>query len=234
MVWTGIKPKLIILDPAYNVVTLFGRPKLWLIWPPTKENLFVLQNMYGRDNRALRCCKNLKGGVFVVQKTGQTLLLPPYIPHATFSLGGSIICGYDFEALEVFPIMISCLDVEIRYLDNQYPNAPDRLREHKSNLENLLDGLERTLKDGSDQTKLKVVEAWITNLSTIKLAFQKVGGLESRACSIWKEFLKITVIDQCPRCPSGSGSFQDHMMHEHVNSIHIQESRMKKRPLKKG
>jgi hypothetical protein len=215
-------------------VTLFGKSKIWPIWPPTKENLRVLKSLYGQGNKFLRCYKQLKGGVFVVQKPGQTLLLPPYNPHATFSTGGSIVCGYEFEAIEFFPVMISCLHVEVEYLDNQYPNENDRRREHGSNIESWLDGLERTLKDGDDTTKKRVVEEWIANTSTIKIAFQKTSfqktrGYESRACAIWEEFLKNTNISQCPCCPRELGSFEVHMMSQHVDIIHSQELRAKKR-----
>jgi len=189
----------------------------------------VLQGLYGRGNKVLRCYKQLKGGVFVVQKDRQTLLLPPYNPHATFSIGGSIICGYEFEAIEFFPAKISCLHVEIEYLENQYLNKNDRRREHGLNLESWLDGLEHTLNDGDDAIKEKVVEAWISNMSTIKVAFQKTRGYEDRACAIWEEFLENTIISQCPSCPGNSRTFQAHMMSQHVNIIRSQEIRAKKR-----
>jgi hypothetical protein len=74
--------------------------------------------------------------------------------------------------------------VEIEYLDNQYQNDNDRLREHGSNTKTWLDGLERTLRGGNYTTKEKVVEAWITDISTIKVVFQKARGYEDRACAI--------------------------------------------------
>jgi hypothetical protein len=210
-------------------VTLFGKPKLWIIWPPTKENLRALQDLYGQENKFLRFYDQLKGGVFLVQKANQTLLLPPYNPHTTFSIGGSIICGYEFEAIECFPIMVSCLHVEIEYLDHQYQNENDRRREYGSNLETWLDGLECALKDGNDTIKRKVVEAWVANISTIKVVFQKTKGYEDRACTIWEEFLENTTISQCPSCSGNLTPFQDHMMSEHVALIRPQDSRAKKR-----
>jgi hypothetical protein len=164
-----------------------------------------------------------------MQKDGQTLLLPPYNPHTTFSIGGSIICGYEFEAIEFFPTMITCLHVEIEYLDNQYQNEKDRRREHGSNLENWLDGLEYTLKRGDNATKEKVVEAWITNMPTIKIAFQKTRGYEDRACAVWEEFLKNTIISQCPCCLGDSRPFRAHMISRHVAIIRSQELKAKKR-----
>jgi hypothetical protein len=189
----------------------------------------VLKGLYGQGNKFLRCYKTLSGGIFIVQKAGQTLLLPPYVPHATFATGGSIMCGYEFEAIEFFPVMISCLDVEIEYLDNQYQNEIVRRREHGFNLEALLDGLERTLRDGDDRTKEKVIRAWISNISVVKLAFQKTTGYEDKACAIWKNFLKNATISQCPSCSGNSRPFQAHMMSQHVAIIGSQELRVKKR-----
>jgi hypothetical protein len=171
----------------------------------------------------LGCYKQLKGGVFVVLRDGQTLLLPPYNLHLTFSIGGSIICGYEVEAIEFFPVMISCLQMEIEFLDNQYQNENDRFREHGLNLESLLNGLENTLlRRGNDETKGRVVVAWITNISTIKEAFQKAEGYEDRACAIWEEFLKDTNITRCPSCSGNSRPFQPHMMSQHVAIIQPQ------------
>jgi hypothetical protein len=204
-------------------VTLFGKPKLIPIWPPTEENLRVFRGQYGQGNKFLGCYKQLKGGVFVVLRDGQTLLLPPYNLHLTFSIGGSIMCGYEVEAIEFFPAMITCLQMEIEFLDNQYRSENDRSREHGLNLESLLDGLENTLlRRGNDETKGKVVVAWITNVSTIREAFQKSEGYKDRACAIWEEYLKDTKIIQCPSCSATSEAFQPHMISQHVAIIHPQ------------
>jgi hypothetical protein len=203
-------------------VTLFGKPKLILIWPPTEENLRVFRGQYGQGNKFLGCYKQLKGGVFVVLRDGQTLLLPPYNLHLTFSIGGSIMCGYEVEAVEFFPAMITCLRMEIGFLDNQYRSENERSQAHGFNLESLLDGLEHTLfRRGNDETKGKVVVAWITNISTIKEAFQKAEGYKDRACAIWEEYLKDTKISQCPSCSATSKAFQTHMISQHVAIIHL-------------
>ena len=164
-----------------------------------------------------------------MQKAEQTLILPPYCPHTTFSIGGSILCGYQFDAIEFFPVSISCLHVELEYLDNQYENENDRRREHDSNLKGWLDGLEQTLVNGDETTKEKVVTAWIANTSTIQGAFRKARSHEDRACAIWEEFLKTTTIGQCPSCPGNSRSFLAHMMSQHVDIIRSQELRAKKK-----
>jgi hypothetical protein len=210
-------------------VTLFGKPKVWVIWPPTEENLSLLQDLYGQGNKFLRCYKQLKGGVFVVQNHGQTLLLPPYNSHATFSLGGSIVCAYDFEAIEFFPVTISCLHVEVKYLENEYQNENDRRRECGSFLEGWLGGLKRTLRDGDETLKKKVVEAWITNISTIKVVFQKTRGYRDRACAIWEGFLETTTIIQCPSCLGSSEPFKTHMLSQHVAVVYSQEPKKRAR-----
>jgi hypothetical protein len=211
------------------VVTLFGKPKLWPIWPPTEENLCVLKNLYGQGNKVLRCYKQLQGGVFVVQKDLQTLLVPPYNPHATFSIGGSIICGYEFEAVEIFPAQISHLHVEIEFLDNQHSDENDRGREHNSHLDTWVNGLEHTLKEGDDATKEKVIKAWITSMSTVKAAFRRTKGYEARVCAIWGEFLKTTKIKQCPCCSHDYLPFETHMMSKHVEIVCLQRTKGKKR-----
>jgi hypothetical protein len=183
----------------------------------------VLQDLYGQGNKLLRYYKQLKGGVFVVQSHSQTLLLPPYNLHATFSTGGSIICAYDFEAIELFPVITSCLHVEVKYLENQYQNENDKRREYGSFLEGWLNGLENTLRSGNDTTKQKVVKAWITNIPNIKVAFRKTRGHKDRAYAIWKTFLETTIIRECPSCSDSSVPFKSHMLPQHVAVIHSQE-----------
>jgi hypothetical protein len=189
----------------------------------------VLRSLYGQGTRFLRSNRQLRGGVFIILKHGQTLVVPPYNPHLTFAFGGSIMCGYEFEAIEFFSDLISYRDVEIEYIDNQYPDENDRQREHGLSLENWLDGLEHTLEKGDDRTKAKVVEAWIISMSTIKVAFQKTTGYEDRACAAWEKFLKNTIISQCPCCLSNSKPFEAHMMSQHVDIIRPQGPRARKR-----
>ena len=84
--------------------------------------------------------------------------------------------------------------MEIEYIDNQYPDENDRQREHNLSFKIWLDGLEYTLEEGNDRTKEKVVKAWITNMSSIKIAFQKTIGYEDRVYVTWEEFLKYMII----------------------------------------
>ena len=190
----------------------------------------MLKNLYGQGNKVLKCYEQLQGGVYVVQKGLQTLLVPPFHPHATFSVGGSIICGYEFEAVEIFPAQISHLHVEIEYLDSQHSDENDRRREHNSHLDSWLNGLERTLKEGDDTTKESVIKAWINSMSTMKAAFRRIKGYEGRVCVIWREFLKTTKTKQCPCCCShDSVPFETHMMSKHVEIVCLQITKGKKR-----
>jgi hypothetical protein len=202
---------------------------VWAIYPRTAENLRVLRALYGQGNKFLKCCKELENGVFVVQKSGETLLLPPYTLHNTFAIGGSITCVYSFEAIEFFPTMISSLYMEMEYIDSEFLDEIDRHREYSSKLETWLDGLEHTLRTGDNTTKQKVVETWITSILSIKATFQKASCYENRACDIWREFLNSTMISQCPCSSSDPSSFHTHMMSQHVEVIRTQRPKKRAR-----
>ena len=56
--------------------------------------------------------------MFVMQKALQMLFIPLYNVYTTFSIEGSIIYSYEFEAVKFFPVLISHLYVEIEYFNN--------------------------------------------------------------------------------------------------------------------
>jgi len=117
--------------------------------------------------------------------------------------------------------------MEMEYIDSEFSDEMERHREYSSKLESWLDGLEHILRTGDSTTKQKVVETWITSVSSIKAAFQKAKGYEDKACDIWQEFLKSTMISRCPCSSSAPRSFHTHMMSEYVEVIRTQ--RLKKR-----
>lgn len=143
-----------------------------------------------------------------MQPPGSTLLLPPFVPHMTISLGGSFLCGYDFEAIEFYPSMLSGLDVEMSYAKS---------KEAKEFLDMLVGGLEIALDKGSSETKQQIIQSWIANSSAIA-KWLKAHHVE-RICDTWKRFLQKTSVDRCPSCTRSSSPFSQHMMSHHVDIL---------------
>lgn len=203
-------PSLTRSDASFGVQTLFGGSKLWLMFPPTHDNLLILRKEYGRSKRFLNCYEKLKGGVFVLQKDGDTLLLPPYILHATVAFEGSFLCGYVFYAIENFPLMITGLATELACMSDN--------RELEKALDTWIDGLRTALQKGDDATKRRVVHSWIDNLTVLeeKLVLPRH---KDTVCDIWKEFVKTTDIELCPCCEDSTPPFGAHMMSQHVEIL---------------
>lgn len=79
--------------------TLLSGSVAWIIWPPTKHNLDILQSSYSASAEGFDCTKinvssELRDGVAVVQTAGDAIRLPPFCPILCLSLKPSILATY--------------------------------------------------------------------------------------------------------------------------------------------
>ncbi|GAB7359016.1 hypothetical protein MBLNU230_g5089t1 [Neophaeotheca triangularis] len=62
--------------------------KLWIFWPPSQLPAFA-----NHDQDTAYCLHNLHHGVFILQADGETMLVPPYLPHVVFTLETCYLAG---------------------------------------------------------------------------------------------------------------------------------------------
>ncbi|KAF3048130.1 hypothetical protein E8E12_010637 [Didymella heteroderae] len=79
--------------------TLLSGSLAWIIWPPTKQNLGILQNYYvasteDLDDSKVNLPSQLIGGVCLVQTVGDAMRLPPFCPLMCLSLERSVLATH--------------------------------------------------------------------------------------------------------------------------------------------
>lgn len=105
--------------------TLLSGSVAWIIWPPTKENLEILQSCYdtfveGFDGTKMDASSELEGGVCLVQTAGDAIRIPPFCPMMCLSLGTSILATYSVvtatqlaDMLHKLPLLLAWFKTEL-------------------------------------------------------------------------------------------------------------------------
>ena len=105
--------------------TLLSGAAAWIIWPPTKHNLNVLQSSYeafaeGFDGTKMNVSSQLESGVCLVQNAGEAIRIPPFCPMTCLSLETSILATYSIvtarqlaDMLRKLPFLLAWFKTEI-------------------------------------------------------------------------------------------------------------------------
>lgn len=81
--------------------------KLWVLWPSTE--LYRIAGKVGNSNAAIH---RLEHGSFLVQMTGETVVVPPNAPHIVFTLNSSYIYGCQYSAKGAWDPPSLAVDIE--------------------------------------------------------------------------------------------------------------------------
>lgn len=108
-----ITPAHEVLDLAYHdyfyLSTLLSGSKVWIVYPPSKENFASLTEAYEQLQGAtygstfLKISSRLRHGIVIVQQAGQTLLLPPFWAHIVFCPETTVSGGHLITTAIKFP-----------------------------------------------------------------------------------------------------------------------------------
>ncbi|KAF2277763.1 uncharacterized protein EI97DRAFT_500015 [Westerdykella ornata] len=147
-------------DVGFVPSTLIQGKKLWLIYPPTEANIDALVKAYASRSkkqtpRIFRNFKSFTNGIAFIQNEGTTLWVPPFCPHAVFTIESSILLGGEVYAKYKFP-------QRLRYARLLVPweRAFGRTRNHDSEVRELFSHLEKVLETGDMDLQAAVVNAW--------------------------------------------------------------------------
>jgi hypothetical protein len=102
----------------YLSTTLLSGRKVWLVFPPTQENLDRLHQVYKDmyDSAPLtvpHVLVQMQHGIAIIQNSGQTLLLPPYWAAMAFCTRTSTSCGFFTATATNFMQRVQCMDLRL-------------------------------------------------------------------------------------------------------------------------
>ncbi|KAF2639317.1 hypothetical protein P280DRAFT_519505 [Massarina eburnea CBS 473.64] len=94
-------------NEAISFSTLLVGQILWIIWPPTEDNLNTLQAAYESyastlDETAFDITDKLIGGISLVQSVGEGLRVPPFCLMTALPLQTSVLAAYNIIASSKF------------------------------------------------------------------------------------------------------------------------------------
>lgn len=212
--------------------TLLSGSMAWIIWPPTKHNLDILQSSYsafaeGFDGTKMNVSEELKDGVCLVQTVGDAIRLPPFCPILCLSLETSVLATY-------FVLSATQLDDVLHKLPlllARWKTKIDGERKQKDFLAALLHGISTILQGKFEPEKLRdfaypyvqegplliLLQSW----DEVKYALASVldAAETQRVVTMWTDFLRQAKGRKCWICGrSVSNKLKD--MPKHFETEH--------------
>ncbi|KAF9641704.1 hypothetical protein BFW01_g1687 [Lasiodiplodia theobromae] len=223
-------------DTTYGMETLWGGPKLWLFYPPSPSNLTALAAASGQRNRLQSCCchhdaaaaqrrRRLSGGFAILQRAGETLLLPPYWPHATFALGDSILAGHEVSFAEELPKELRHVGLDVTRAAAEAGSERDARAQVKKHVEGLVKRVEKALANcGEKSTRYAIYRAWVAQKEALVPLLDK-HDKANKAAKAWMEALKAegreaVRLVECPFCDE-----EDLDLVAHIDAAHVKGKR---------
>lgn len=200
----------------------FGRcEKIWILFPPTSENLAAYANTVGFDRRFAKVGSKLHGGIIIKTTQAEALILPSGALHITCTTAGGFLGGIMFSVVETLPTMS-------RVLVNHLPVLTHIMNQFREDLETYTRCLDQTLAMGSRELLPHVLRSWIDLSSklenTCKTINPELFGMLNKSLSalneLWESFVTSTHHDfNCP-CGTWTVDIGDHVRRHHI--IHTQ------------
>jgi hypothetical protein len=83
--------------------------KIWLIYPPTPENLRRLLGTEGQGTNRIRIGLSLEGGITLKTTSAQAIYLPAGCIHATLTIEGGYLAAVDFTTMGSVKAFSRCI-----------------------------------------------------------------------------------------------------------------------------
>jgi len=114
--------------------TLLTGSKVWFTFPPLQANLDLLRKAYecmhdsNTSHVPLDVLSEMQHGIAIIQKPGQTLLLPPYWSHMIFCTETSTSCSFSLATAAQFMYRIKHMDLWVSH--NLFWETGEQLQSH--------------------------------------------------------------------------------------------------------
>ncbi|KAH7075397.1 hypothetical protein BKA63DRAFT_594823 [Paraphoma chrysanthemicola] len=160
-----------------TITTLLSGSVIWMIWPPTDQNINTLRTAYenfaaGFDESKLNVTSELEGGMTFVQMEGDGLRIPPFCTMMCLSTTTSILATYSSITVEDFVSMLHKLPLLRAWFQTEL-NGARKQSDFSASLLVFLDLMLNGNPDDEDRDQFK--------LSDIN------GGLLHQLLSTWDE-----------------------------------------------
>jgi len=176
--------------------TLGSCEKIWLLFPPTENNLKVFMSTVGHYGRLAKSLDRLEEGYICRTRSSQAIYLPPGWLHATFTTAGGLLVGINFDVMETLPQMSFGLGIHLKYFEYE----PKYVEE---DLDVYFKCLLKSLEDKDEYlVRTSILPSWAELCSSIKNISLTENGRgvlkawERNCLTAWKEYAS----DMCGYC----------------------------------
>jgi len=107
-----------------SIIVLVGEcVKLWIMWPPTKENLELYYKNFTTKSKLIRLGKDFEEPTLILQDTKKAVVIPSGYIHSTVTLRGGVVLGKDITTIEAFPRADDILCREVASFNGGLPTG---------------------------------------------------------------------------------------------------------------
>lgn len=212
------------LDATYGMEKLWGGPKLWLFYPPRAPNLAALAATFGQQERLQRChaVRSLSGGFAILQREGETVLLPPYWPHATFALGASVLAGREAAFADELPKELANVGLDMRAAELEAERPRVAAAWVKEHVKGLVKRVQDALLGCKDESTCNAIcRMWTAQKKELLPLLERCGATR-KAANAWMAVLgsgwghEAVRLVECPLC-----DHEDLDLAAHITATHM-------------
>jgi hypothetical protein len=176
-------------SPNYFFTTLMTGLKVWIAYPPRHGNLMALQRRYealAGGSVFLALADTLQHGIALIQRPGETLMLPPYWLHMSFSVECSTSAGYFLATALKYIERLLSIDLHVSGL-RMWDSEAVQQSELVSYVEMLAEHLDVILNQSEELGDFKndgVVSELCMNWDKVTVQAPERGTLKVQVCRL--------------------------------------------------
>ncbi|PGG96242.1 hypothetical protein AJ80_09856 [Polytolypa hystricis UAMH7299] len=191
--------------------------KIWLLYPPTKDNLEAFSATAGEEGRLTKCSDKLQDGYIVETDPSNILHIPPGWLHATFTTLSGILIGINFAALETLEFMGFSLSIHLQYFEQDCVGIEE-------DLEVYVDCMKDCLERKHPHHLEIIIKSWVAiccsvqQISPVSEGRRLLEYWEQRGLQSW-EVYSTNLICYCPACNTDVDNVYNHILNHHRWSV---------------
>lgn len=186
--------------------------KIWVLYPPSEQNLRLMQTVEGQKAKLISLAAALEGGLIILTTSVHAIYLPAGCIHGTFTLIGGFIVTKDFTSIGSTTAFSWYLALNLHSCLNKQGKMLCFRR--------YLDCLDIALNNGK---AAQALEAWIRAEVQVQAFMVEKPALAKAFKQVWKKYFIAGNIWHT-RCPCGwKGKRERYRLHledHHLAFLH--------------
>jgi hypothetical protein len=196
------------IDSADGISSPMGLcVKLWLVFPPTVQNLKLMASAEGQKAKLVRIGRKLEGGLLFKTTSAESIYLPVGCIHSVITLHGGFLVAIDFNTPKSCYAFSALLSAGLDKVGS--PSFQNEV------FDRYLASVDLALYN---LQCVSGISSWIDSIERIREWVEESPAWARKATKVWDEFLA-TPRGRKTKCPCGKQTtkdkFQGHLKKRH-------------------